>query len=135
MAVVAPAFRPPPHVPARPHARRHSSFKTSVLCGTVAAGGQRLSQHVTLRRSSETPATWRQPFKKQDAEVQEVLGVLKEVKDPAMGDIVSCGFVSGIKADRVTGNISLQLAPCAPFQLIPWLPRRWKPSRAKWRRG
>lgn len=59
MALAVPAFRLPPHVPARPArvARRHS-FKTSVLCGTAAAGGLRVAQHVTLRRSSETPATW-----------------------------------------------------------------------------
>ena len=51
-------------------------------------------------------------------QVQEVLQVLKEVKDPAMGDIVSCGFVSGIKADRVTGNISLQLVPRRSFKSL-----------------
>jgi len=42
--------------------------------------------------------------------VKEVMEALKEVKDPGLGtDIVSSGFVGAIKADRVTGNISLVL--------------------------
>lgn len=42
--------------------------------------------------------------------VQEVLACLREVKDPGLGaDIVVCGFVRDIKADRITGVISLSL--------------------------
>ena len=41
---------------------------------------------------------------------KEVMQALQQVKDEGLQtDIVSSGFVGAIKADRVTGNISLVL--------------------------
>lgn len=61
--------------------------------------------------------------------VQEVLARLREVNDPGLGaDIVACGFVKDIKADRITGDISLSLEVAsfedrvqAELAQIPWV--------------
>ncbi|CAE8644289.1 unnamed protein product [Polarella glacialis] len=42
--------------------------------------------------------------------VQEVTRQLREVKDPGLGaDVVACGFVGNVKADRETGEVTLGL--------------------------
>eukprot|EP00931_Biecheleriopsis_adriatica_P074397 TRINITY_DN48460_c0_g1_i1.p1 TRINITY_DN48460_c0_g1~~TRINITY_DN48460_c0_g1_i1.p1 ORF type:complete len:540 (-),score=122.24 TRINITY_DN48460_c0_g1_i1:14-1504(-) len=45
-----------------------------------------------------------------DSAVEEVMQTLRSVKDPGLGaDVVACGFVGEVKADRATGCVSVRL--------------------------
>eukprot|EP00434_Breviolum_minutum_P008404 symbB.v1.2.007417.t1/scaffold453.1/size202423/8 len=81
--------------------QRHGPATAAIVASALA---------VATRNRPEKRSVARRAGKEELTPVKEVMEVLKEVKDPGLGkDIVSCGFVGAIKADRVTGNISLVL--------------------------
>ncbi|OLQ05077.1 Beta-glucosidase 4 [Symbiodinium microadriaticum] len=84
---------------------RDGSLRSSVATATFAGLAAGLRNSSAGRRGVSRAAGTAGP-----TPIQEVMHALEQVKDPDMGtDIVSSGFVGQIKAERITGNISLVL--------------------------
>lgn len=63
-----------------------------------------------------------------ESAAEEVLKQLREVQDPGLGDIVACGFVTDVQADRDSGRVAFRLevgayedSARAALAKLPWV--------------
>lgn len=93
-----------------------NASEQATVAKLVAAGGLAAATAATLvrRRCRYAPAPRLRIVRTAGAEsgnpaVEEVLEQLRQVKDPGLGDIVACGFVTEVQADRDSGRVAFRL--------------------------
>jgi len=81
---------------------------TATAAGAVSTRRRRALQHLQVRCNADARDST--DAAASTSAVEDVLQQLRSVKDPGLGtDIVACGFVRDIKADRETGSIDFRL--------------------------